>query len=98
MTPEFTFPCRASNKAPCLKEWQHSRFQWVAWKRAELVGAQTGACNGFDVLDVDGPTGAAWYDANFDALPLTHAQETRRGLHLYFRHAPGLHCSTSRIA
>src|SRR5262249_34811209 len=34
----------------------------------------------------------------FDALPQTRAHETRRGLHLLFRHAPGLRCSTGRIA
>jgi hypothetical protein len=99
MTPQFTFPCRASNKAPCLKEWQHSRFQWMTWKRAELVGAHTDARNGFDVLDVDIRNGGmAWYDANFDALPQTFAQASPGGLHLYFCHAPGLKCSTSRIA
>jgi hypothetical protein len=96
MIPEFTFPCNAA-KEPILKEWQKSAFQWVTWKRAELVGAATGVRNGFDVLDID-PDGVAWFDANFDALPLTHAQETRRGLHLYFRHAPGLRCSKDKIA
>jgi Bifunctional DNA primase/polymerase, N-terminal len=99
MTPEFTFPCWASNKAPCLKEWQRSTFQWMTWKRAELVGAHTDARNGFAVLDVDIRNGGmAWYDANFDALPQTFAQASPGGLHLYFRHAPGLKCSTSRIA
>jgi Bifunctional DNA primase/polymerase, N-terminal len=94
--PEFTFPCRAVNKAPCRAGWQRELFQNVEWKGAELVGAHTGETNGFDVLDVDGDAGRAWYDANFDALPTTHAQETRRGVHLYFRAAPGLHCSVGK--
>jgi hypothetical protein len=96
VSPEFTFPCRAVNKAPCRKGWRRELFQGVEWKGAELVGAQTGETNGFDVLDVDGEAGRAWYDANFDALPTTHAQETRRGVHLYFRAAPGLGCSIGK--
>jgi Bifunctional DNA primase/polymerase, N-terminal/Primase C terminal 2 (PriCT-2) len=97
-TPEFTFPCNSAKK-PLVKEWQKSEFQRVEWKRAELVGARTGARNGFDVLDVDiRHGGVAWYDANFDALPQTFAQASPGGLHLYFRHAPGLRCSTGRIA
>jgi hypothetical protein len=56
-----------------------------------LVGVPTGALSGFDVLDIDGDAGRRWYDQNFDALPLTRCHETRsRGLHLLFRHSPGL--------
>jgi Bifunctional DNA primase/polymerase, N-terminal len=95
VTPEFTFPANA-DKTPRCADWRKA-FQGVAWAQAELVGAPTGERNGFDVLDVD-PRGVGWFDANFDALPATHAQETPRGLHLYFRHAPGLRCSASRIA
>jgi Bifunctional DNA primase/polymerase, N-terminal/Primase C terminal 2 (PriCT-2) len=62
-----------------------------------LVAFATGERSGIDVLDVD-PTGRDWYDANFDALPETRAHTTQRGLHLLFKHAPGLRCSTSRIA
>ena len=78
MIPQFTFPCRASNMAPCLKEWQKSAFQWVTWKRAELVGAATGERNAFDVLDVDPRNGGvAWYDRNFDALPRPSPKQAR---------------------
>jgi hypothetical protein len=62
-----------------------------------LVGAPTGARNGWDVLDVD-PAGVGWYDQNFDALPLTRAHETPRGVHLLFRHCPGLRGSVGKIA
>jgi hypothetical protein len=96
VTPQFSFPC-AEDKSPLQKEWQRSTFQGVTWKRAKLVGVQTGERNGFDVLDVD-PAGVGWYSQNFDAIPATWAQSTPRGLHLFFRHAPGLRCSTSRIA
>jgi hypothetical protein len=61
-----------------------------------LVGFATGEASGIDILDID--TGVDWYSANFDALPQTRAHQTQRGLHLLFRHAEGLRCSTSRIA
>jgi hypothetical protein len=96
MTPEFSFPCNA-DKTPRQREWQRNAFQWMTWRRAELVGAPTGKRNGFDVLDVD-PDGVGWYDANFDALPETRAHETPRGAHLLFRHCPGLRGSVGRIA
>jgi hypothetical protein len=62
-----------------------------------LVAFATGERSGYDVLDVD-PTGLDWHHANYDALPATRAHQTQRGLHLLFKHAPGLRCSTSRIA
>jgi hypothetical protein len=97
MNPQYAFPCNA-RKEPRLKEWQRKLFQWQEWKNAELVGVQTGSTNGFDVLDVDGSAGLDWYDRNFDAIPETWAQSTRRGMHLFFRAAPGLRCSISGIA
>jgi hypothetical protein len=97
MWPEFTFPCNA-DKTPRQKEWQKSVFQYMIWKRAELVAAPTGERNGFDVLDID-PKGTGWYDANFDALPTTRAHQTRRdGVYLLFRHAAGLRNSRDKIA
>ena len=99
MTPAYGFPCNA-DKTPRMK-WQRKPFQWMAWSRAPLVGAPTGQRNGFDVLDVDTykPDGAAWYDANFDALPPTLVHETRQGgKHFFFHHAPGLRGSEGRIA
>jgi hypothetical protein len=97
MNPQYAFPCNA-RKEPRLKEWQRKLFQWQEWKNAELVGVQTGSTNGFDVLDVDGSAGLDWYDRNFDAIPETWAQSTRRGMRLFFRAAPGLRCSISGIA
>jgi hypothetical protein len=64
----------------------------------DLVGVRSGEASGISGLDID-PKGEAWYRENFDALPLTRAHETqRRGVHLLFKHAPGLGCSTERIA
>jgi hypothetical protein len=96
MWPEFTFPCNA-DKTPRQKEWQRGVFQNVAWRRAELVGALTGPRNGFDVLDID-PHAVGWYAANFGRIPQTRRHETRRFVHLLFRHAPGLRCSDGKIA
>ena len=100
MTPAYGFPCNA-DKTPRLKEWQRKLFQWQPWTFAELVGAQTGSANGFDILDVDTykAAGAAWYDANKNKLPITRVHETRQGgKHFFFRHALGLRGSESRIA
>jgi hypothetical protein len=66
-----------------------------AW---QLCGVSAGAESGVDCLDVD-LDGRGWYEANFDAVPLTRAHETQRGgVHLLFKHAPGLRKSESRIA
>ena len=68
-------------------------------KEWPLVGVPTGSASGLSVVDVDVPAGTGWYDANFDALPLTQTHETRRGgLHLLYKAVPGLGCSTGRIA
>jgi hypothetical protein len=68
-------------------------------KEWPLVGVPTGSASGLSVVDIDVPEGARWYDANFDALPLTQTHETRRGgLHILFKAVPGLRCSTSQIA
>jgi hypothetical protein len=96
MWPEFTFPCNA-DKTPLQKRWQLGVFQNMVWRRAPLVGALTGPRNGFDVLDID-PDAVGWYAANFGRLPQTRRHETRRFVHLLFRHAPGLRNSEGKIA
>ena len=91
------FPCRADKKPLTAHGFKDARrgLDWGGWP---LVGFATGIANGVDVLDIDGAEGRDWYDANFDAIPLTRAHSTRRGLHLLFRHADGLRNSESRIA
>jgi hypothetical protein len=63
-----------------------------------LWGVPTGAVSGFDVLDID-PEGLGWFEANRHRFPATRVHRTPRGgLHLFFKHAPGLRCSRGRIA
>jgi hypothetical protein len=91
------FPCN-TDKSPIPRRGFKDAIKGMRWRNAPLVGFPTGAVNGVDVLDIDGPAGAAWYDANHDRLPLTQTHSTRRGKHFLFRHAAGLRCSESRIA
>jgi hypothetical protein len=46
-------------------------------KEWPLVGVPTGSASGLSVVDVDVPAGTGWYDANFDALPLTRTSFLR---------------------
>jgi hypothetical protein len=64
------------------------------------VGVPTCADNGIDVLDVDTKNGATdWWWQHFEELPKTRTQVTESGgYHVFFRHAEGLRCSSSRIA
>ena len=93
----WTFPC-GEDKKPRTKRGFKDAVQNVWWPRFPLVGVPTGNRNGFDVLDIDGREGRRWYFRNCDALPPTRVHYTQRGVHLLFTHAPGLRCSTSRIA
>jgi hypothetical protein len=90
------FPCNLA-KAPLSVHGFKSARRGAKWKGWPLVGFPTGAASGIDILDID-PTGVKWFDANFDALPQTRAHSTQRGLHLLFKHSPGLRCSTNKIA
>jgi hypothetical protein len=90
------FPCNLA-KQPIIVGGFKSARRGANASRWELVAFATGQASGIDVLDID-PIGASWYSANFDALPLTRAHQTQRGLHLLFKHGAGLRCSTGRIA
>jgi hypothetical protein len=85
------------DKEPLSAHGFKSARRGAQWKHWPLVGFRTGEASGIDVLDID-PTGRKWLDVNFDALPQTRAHETQRGLHLLFKHAPGLRCSSNKIA
>ena len=91
------FPCNLAKEPLTTHGFKDARRGARGWKGWPLVGFPTGARSGFDVLDVD-PRGREWFDENFDALPTTLAHETQRGLHLVFRHADGLTCSSNKIA
>jgi Bifunctional DNA primase/polymerase, N-terminal len=92
------FPCQVENKKPLtphgFKDAVRVRDD-TAWP---LVGVPTGVK--FDCLDVDPRNGgASWFDANFDALPLTRCHQTQSGgIHLLFKPAAGLRCTSGRIA
>lgn len=91
------FPCDKTNKSPLVSGGFKSARRGARPDRWPLIGFATGQASGIDVLDVD-PSGVDWYSANFDALPQPRAHQTQRGLHLLFKHAAGLRCSTARIA
>jgi hypothetical protein len=101
------FPCGA-NKRPACKHGFHDaetdptplRALW-AQSPGELIGVSTGEASGFDVLDLDAKHQAAfdWCEAHHEKLPTSRVHKTRSGgVHVLFRHAHGLRCSTSRVA
>ncbi len=75
-------------------EIMHNRFGFI------LVGIATGIESNLAVLDIDRQhNGSVWWQENRHRLPATRTHRTRSGgLHLLFRHFPGLRCSTARIA
>lgn len=75
------------------------RRLWEAYT-APLIGIATGAVSDLAVLDIDAKhaEAKAWWAANRERLPATRTIRTRSGgLHLWFRHAPGLKCSAGVI-
>src|SRR6516165_6914871 len=90
------FPCNEA-KEPLVARGFKSALMNVKHDGWPLIAFPTGEASGIDVLDID-PRGRDWFDVNFDALPTTRAHQTQRGLHLLFKHAPGLRCSTSKIS
>lgn len=93
----WTIPC-GEDKKPRTRRGIDDAAQGVRWRNYPLMGVLTGSRNGFDVLDIDGEEGLRWYERNYDAIPQTRAHSTQRGMHLLFVNAPGLRCSTSKIA
>jgi hypothetical protein len=100
------FPCRADKRpatphgfkdATCDRDVLHE-----LWRRhpGPLIGVPTGDISRFDILDVDQRHGGeCWFAEHKDSLPPTRVHRTRSGgLHLFFRHEPGLRCSVGRIA
>jgi hypothetical protein len=73
------------------------------WRRhpAVLVGVATGEMSGVAVLDIDlgkHPEAAAWWEMQQDWLLPARMHRTRSGgLHLLYRHRPGLRCSAGLI-
>src|SRR5262249_43505748 len=64
-----------------------------------LIGVATGEVSGVDVFDIDRehPEAAEWWKGNRHRVPRTRVHRTKSGgLHLVFRHAPGLRCWAAR--
>jgi hypothetical protein len=87
------------NKRPATEHGFHDARLVEPRKEWGLCGVRAGD-GSVDCLDIDPAKGGdRWYEMNFDALPLTRANESqRKGVHLLFKHAPGLRKSTSKIA
>lgn len=71
------------------------------WRKypAPLIGIATGEVSDLAVLDLDlkHPEAIRWWRKNESRLPETSAFRTRSGgVHLHFRHAPGVRCATAR--
>src|SRR5215831_3480957 len=101
------FPCGYSKRPTCehglLDATTDATVLRKLWRRhgGELVAVRTGAVSGVDVLDLDAKHSDArnWWHAHRAELPVTRVHRTRSGgLHLVFRHAQGLRCSTSKLA
>jgi hypothetical protein len=99
--PLFIFPCRADDKRPtCPGGFYAAVADFAGMARlwsdyyGPLVGVPTGAVNGISVIDVDPRNdGDKWYGQHRDRLPPTRTHKTRSGgLHLLYRHPPGLRC------
>jgi len=90
--PKHGFKDASTDPAVIRELWRH----WPG----PLVGVATGEVSRIDVLDLDHQHGADnWWAENRWRIPTTRTHRTRSGgLHLIFRHYPGLRCSTSKVA
>lgn len=101
------FPCRA-DKTPATRHGFKAAVKERdiingLWRRypGEFVGVATGAMSGASVLDIDAKHYAArqWWTEHRDRLLPARVHRTRSGgLHVLYRHRPGLSCSVSRVA
>lgn len=101
------FSCRADKTPACehgFKDALSGADELQAlWRRypGPLVGVATGEASGFDALDLDRkhPAAVSWWAQNRDRIPPTRAHRTKSGgLHLLFRHTPGMRCWAGRPA
>jgi hypothetical protein len=101
------FPCRQNKKPACAHGFRDAstnaaaiRALWHQWP-GQLVGIATGIISDLAVLDLDAKHLGAheWWADHRARLPTTRVVRSRSGgLHLWFRHPPGLRCSASAIA
>lgn len=100
------FPCNL-DKTPCTPNGHKAastdldriKAMWAQFG-GSLVGVRTGEASNLAVFDIDKQhNGQEWWQENRHRLPATRTHRTRSGgLHLWFKHQPGLRCSTARIA
>jgi hypothetical protein len=100
------FPCRRDKSPASPHGFRDATADPMGlstlWERhpGPLVGVPTGEVSGLDVFDIDAPRhpeAAEWWGARRDHLPTTRTHRTRSGgLHLLFRHAPGMRCWAGR--
>jgi hypothetical protein len=100
------FPFFVERKIPAtrqgLKDATTDEGQIIDWfRKPGLIPAiVTGVASGIDVLDLDLIKHAEaneWFEANQGRIPQTVRYKTRSGgLHLWFKHSPGLKNSVSR--
>jgi hypothetical protein len=101
------FPCNADKSPACVRGFRSAsadpavlEYLWQCHP-APLVGIATGTASNLDILDIDAKHAQArdWWEAHRTRLLPTRAQRTRSGgIHLFFRHRPGMRCSTGRVA
>jgi hypothetical protein len=102
------FPCRAKKPAcrngfyDAVSDPELIEVLFRAYPTARQIGVATGEYRGndLDVLDIDLRKGGdAFFEQNRHRIPQTRTHQTPSGgLHLLFRHAPGLRGSEGRIA
>jgi hypothetical protein len=85
-----TFPCGEDKAA--LIPWKRARPN-RAWREWIRVGVLCGKASGFDCVDFDD---VALF--NEWPLPASRTHQTQRGVHVLFRHHPGIRPSNGLIA
>jgi hypothetical protein len=101
------FPCKPDKSPATRNGFKDAACDPVGiellWRQHPnvLVGVATGAIGGIAVLDIDlgkHPEAQAWWEVHRDRLLPARIHRTRSGgLHLIYRHRPGLACSAGRI-
>jgi hypothetical protein len=102
------FPCLENKRPACPHGFKDATAKPAEvkqlWQRypGVLVGVPTGEASGLFVLDLDTakhPAADEWLERHSPYLPETRRHRTRSGgLHLVFRHRPGLKNSAGKLA
>jgi hypothetical protein len=101
-----SFPVRADKAPACASGFKagtrDANELRELWHRchAPLVGVPTGSASVLDAVDIDPRHGGdGWLERNRQRLPPTRTHTTRSGgLHLLFKHEPGIRNSAGKIA